>query len=113
MKIFYTIFQSIWLIFFVVTTWHFYVKNIYTEVIQQKESNELPSLYYVFFYLPSPSVFYHDNLTSFCFVFSLHCFFFIILDSSNRPSPLKVITLMLFGSAVLLTGSALKEAYYP
>ncbi|XP_063703380.1 rh5-interacting protein-like [Culicoides brevitarsis] len=34
-------------------------------------------------------------------------------NSSNRPSPLKVITLTLFASAMLLTGSALKEAYYP
>lgn len=33
-------------------------------------------------------------------------------DSSDRPSALKVITLMLTSAAVLITGSALRDAYY-
>lgn len=34
-------------------------------------------------------------------------------NSSKRTSPLKVVTLMLIASAVVVTGSALKDAYYP
>ena len=36
-----------------------------------------------------------------------------LTDSSKSTSPLKVITLMLIASAVMITGSALKDAYYP
>ncbi|XP_055524049.1 prion-like-(Q/N-rich) domain-bearing protein 25 isoform X2 [Wyeomyia smithii] len=33
-------------------------------------------------------------------------------NASGRPSPLKVITLALTGAAILITGSALRDAYY-
>lgn len=36
-----------------------------------------------------------------------------LADSSNKTSPLKVITLALIASAVVITGSALKDAYFP
>lgn len=38
---------------------------------------------------------------------------FLFLESSESTSPLKVVTLMLIASAVVITGSALKDAYYP
>lgn len=38
---------------------------------------------------------------------------FPFLESSESTSPLKVVTLMLIASAVVITGSALKDAYYP
>ncbi|KAG5678651.1 hypothetical protein PVAND_008307 [Polypedilum vanderplanki] len=34
-------------------------------------------------------------------------------SSSKKTSPLKVITLLLFASAFLITGSAIRDAYYP
>lgn len=37
---------------------------------------------------------------------------FLIADSSDRPSALKVITLLLTTAAILVTSAAIKEAYF-
>lgn len=37
---------------------------------------------------------------------------FLFFAESSRPSFLKVITLILIGSAILITSAAIKEAYY-